>query len=182
MWLFLPFGFYSIVFKLPTVDVPLHLFDKDMHEKDHSVLSSSDPYAHNFLCIRSRDIKSLQNLISEIKKYRPFLRDIDVIYSDIIDDQGTDYQYRMWIERHVISFYVENYLIDLEVTNFKSSCMQPYKNVFSEVWNTMWDLVERKMPKFSWNNFMANDVKPVKFQDYLLEEDFYGYEEDSDER
>ena len=185
MWLFLPFGFYSIVFKLPNEEVALNLFDKNMEEKRHSILSASDPYAHNFLCIRSRDKKSLLNLIDNIKKYRNYLKDIDVIYSDIIDDQGTDYQYRMWIERHVLAFYMDNYITDCDISNFKNACEYPYKNVFSKVWNTMWDLVEQKVNTFK-ENFRWQEYENAKFSS-LKDEDYYDlidfdYEDDSDER
>ena len=130
MWLFLPCGFYSIVDKPPTHTNNMFIYARG------SCLGEFNYSSKDFLCVRSRDKKSLLNLIELMNKY-PFI----IAHTEIIDNQGSDYQYRMWVDRSTISAVLSAYTQDINYSNFKNKAEHSYKDVFGRVWSVLWDLV-----------------------------------------
>ena len=123
MWLFLPFGFYSIVDKAPNKATKVWLYNKT---QDLLIYTQ-------YLCVRSRDKQSLLNLRSKLSS--------DYVYTDIIDNQGSDYQYRMWVHRKALGMFLSSYAEGIDYSNFKNKAEKEYKSVFSRVWGVLWDLV-----------------------------------------
>lgn len=132
MWLFLPCGFYSIVDKPPTHTNNMFIYARG------SCLGEFSYSSKDFLCVRSRDKNSLLNLTDLMNEY-PFI----IAHTEIIDNQGSDYQYRMWVDRSTISAVLSAYTQDINYSNFKNKAQYSYKDVFGRVWSVLWDLVPR---------------------------------------
>ena len=176
MWLFLPFGFYSIVDKAPTTTKNLSLYTKGNDPVPFVYLSTE------YLCIRSRDQKSLINLTDKLNglktqggRFPPI-----AFYTDIIDNQGSDYQYRMWVHRVTFQTFMSQYLGEIDFNNFKNKADYDYKTVFGRVWSVLWDLVkstrkdQRQMQLFDDEEYyleeeidiFSNDVTDAERDDF----------------
>lgn len=119
MWLFLPFGFFSIVSKAP--EKPLHFTYS----------------ADNHICIRARDKNDLVNLTNKVLFH---IHKAQI--SDIVTDEGTDYQARLWMNRKDFSHFMSIYIETTQISNFKNEVKSPkHKDVFSSVWRILWKLV-----------------------------------------
>ncbi len=130
MWLFLPFGFYSIVDKSPTTTHNIKTYSREQ------CIGHFNYSREEYVCVRSRDKQSLENLIEKVNACQ-----FTVAYTDIIDNQGSDYQFRMWVLRDTIGMFASAYLKDLNYSNFKNKSEHKYHSVFSRVWGVLWDLV-----------------------------------------
>lgn len=161
MWIFLPFGFYSIVDKPPTHTKNMYVFARGTCTGEFDHYSAKD-----FLCVRSRDKKSLLNLIEVINKY-PFI----VAHTEIINNQGSDYQYRMWVLRSTMSAVLSAYTQDINYDNFKNQADYEYKTVFGRVWSVLWDLVKP-------NKKDNRQMQLFDGQEYYLEEEIDIFSDD----
>jgi len=133
MWLFLPYGFYSIVDKSPTTTDNIKIYSKEQ------CLGKFNYSRQKYICVRARDKQSLENLIKKMNDSQ-FI----VEYTDIIDNQGSDYQFRIWVLRDTMAMFVSAYLKDLNYSNFKDKAEHKYHSVFSRVWGVLWDLAKSK--------------------------------------
>ena len=123
MWIFLPFGFYSVVSKPP------------------SAAMNMDYATDGFLCVRVRRMEDLETLKKRLQEFAP---DMDI--SPMVGDNfGTDYQGRMWVEKKAFGDYLSWETNQLSYSNFKNQIQDnSYHSVCSKVWSVMHGLVSRK--------------------------------------
>ncbi len=164
MWLFLKFGFYSIVQKKPNESwgfnknqKTIKLFQtKDSqngHWHEDKVIDLEDKIFDDFLCVRTREVQSLILLQDQIHEaYRQGKID-HALLTDIIKFPNTDYQYRMWIDRKTLSSIMTLYISELDFSNFKDNCDYRLKDTFSKVWSVMWNLVSKPKKNTSYDLF-----------------------------
>lgn len=162
MWLFLPFGFYSIVDKAPTRTKNIFIYNSTgERQRPFSEVNNSE-----YVCIRSRDKQSLDNLVKRLNTM-PLTS-----YTDIIDNQGSDYQFRMWVLRETIAFFVSAYLKDLNYSNFKNQSEDRYHSIFSKVWGVLWGLVASRRPTSHYRqNQLFHDDWDLQYDDSEIMED-----------
>lgn len=107
------------------------------------------PTAPDQLSIRGRDKLSLYSLIA-------FAEDVDrqSEVTDIIEGAGTDYPFRVYASRSLLTEYLAAELSDLEYTNFKSQVMKTrgveVERVFLRVWSALFSLTPRGVKPTSW--------------------------------
>lgn len=155
MWLFLPFGFYSIVDKVPTQTKNIFIYSFGVKQRKFSDYKHSE-----YVCVRSRDKQSLDNLVKQLYTM-PFTS-----YTDIIDNQGSDYQFRMWVCRDTIALFVSTYLKNLNYGNFKNQSEDKYHSVFSKVWSVLWGLVTSRKPTSHYRqNQLFHDDWDLQYDD-----------------
>ena len=115
MWIFTKIGFLSIVQKQ----------------------GSSDPNAE--LCVRSRFQEDIESFIAEVK---------EVTGEDVgtyLEDSGSDYAFRAFIPRPLVTAVISNLVETLDASNFKDSIHgDPIRDdAYYQCWDALYDAQHR---------------------------------------
>ncbi len=88
---------------------------------------------------------------------------------EIFENVGTDYQYRIFIERKDFSRWIANESEHIQYTNFKNAVKDyTLHNFYSEIWNLGWNLLKKPIKNTFKNSFDWLQSKSLKNNyDYL---------------
>ena len=166
MWLFLPVGFFSVV------------WCEHPDRMEHSGANARPLFPDGAMMIRARTSQHLEHLQCDlmdallwaIEKKPALFRDVcdrwgvdDVMKEDpeiridealhgaivtmfpILEQPGSDYQYRIFMERDLFAFFMEWRIQTIDYSNFKKeagmSTLDPeYLNALHRVWSIMYGL------------------------------------------
>ena len=83
-------------------------------------------------CVRSRDSKSVENIIEALG-----------IKREIYKNAATDYQYRIFLSEEELKTYTLHAVENISYDNFKSAVYKispPHAKVYGNVWRELWQL------------------------------------------
>ena len=121
MWLFLPFGYYSIAEKKP-------------NSKEMEIMGKLP--SEDCLVIRTRTKGDLERFLEYVDEDEQ---------SAICHDTGTDYQYRAWVTRSAVAKMMTQFIGTINYSKFKPQVSkalpnEPHHSVFMNIWSVLWGL------------------------------------------
>ena len=73
-----------------------------------------------------------------------------IVHTNICEYDGTDYEYRMWVDRDNFALFVSSFTKEINYPKFKSECPNYLYNVFLRVWSVLCSLNENRNSQFKW--------------------------------